>query len=85
MKFRLIYSIILPIGSNCNSGVQQIFERASSPPHSNGPESRIRNATDSFLFSSIASLLQQWPNTLYRNGHNIVKGTIPVGTILYEL
>lgn len=39
--------------------------------------------TDNFIFTTIASLLQQWPNTRYRNGHTIAKGTIPVGTILW--
>ncbi|KIM28432.1 hypothetical protein M408DRAFT_329490 [Serendipita vermifera MAFF 305830] len=47
-------------------------------------EGHSHDATDSFLFSSIASLLQQWPNTRWRNGHTIVRGKIPVGTILYH-
>jgi len=42
----------------------------------------VRNATDNLIFTTVASLLQQWPNTRYRNGHTIVKGTIPPGTVL---
>lgn len=26
------------------------------------------NATDNYVFETVASLLQQWPNTRYRNG-----------------
>ncbi|KAH7922886.1 hypothetical protein BV22DRAFT_1037011 [Leucogyrophana mollusca] len=42
------------------------------------------NATDRFIFETVASLLQHWPNTRYRNGHSIVPGTIPYGTLLYH-
>ncbi|KAF5341943.1 hypothetical protein D9611_001255 [Ephemerocybe angulata] len=41
------------------------------------------NATENYVFETVASLLQQWPNTRYRNG-NIVPATIPVGTLLYH-
>ncbi|KAJ7618687.1 hypothetical protein FB45DRAFT_1063279 [Roridomyces roridus] len=36
------------------------------------------------LTLNLNSLLQHWPNTRYRNGHTIVPGTIPVGTLLYH-
>ncbi|TFK69286.1 hypothetical protein BDN72DRAFT_840485 [Pluteus cervinus] len=36
------------------------------------------------VFDTVASLLQHWPNTRYRNGHNIVPGIVPVGTLLYH-
>ncbi|KAJ6546652.1 hypothetical protein DFH09DRAFT_1039894 [Mycena vulgaris] len=42
------------------------------------------NATSHLIFDTVNSLLQHWPNTRYRNGHNIVPGTIPVGTLLYH-
>ncbi|KAF9449769.1 hypothetical protein P691DRAFT_702678 [Macrolepiota fuliginosa MF-IS2] len=42
------------------------------------------NATGHLTFLSVASLLQHWPNTLYRNGHTLVPGTIPPGTLLYH-
>ncbi|TFK22762.1 hypothetical protein FA15DRAFT_671198 [Coprinopsis marcescibilis] len=42
------------------------------------------NATGNFIFDGVSSLLQQWANTHYRNGHNIVPATIPVGTLLYH-
>jgi hypothetical protein len=45
-------------------------------------EQWLRNATDNLIFTTVASFLQQWPNTRYRNGHAIVRGTIPVGTVL---
>ncbi|MBW0496029.1 hypothetical protein O181_035744 [Austropuccinia psidii MF-1] len=52
-----------------------------------------RNASDPFsifqqsshlLFASAASLLQQAPNSYFPNGHSIVPGTIPTGTLLYH-
>ncbi|CAK5273585.1 unnamed protein product [Mycena citricolor] len=42
------------------------------------------NDTSNFIFETVNSLLQHWPNTRYRNGHTIVPGTIPVGTLLYH-
>ncbi|KAH7928226.1 hypothetical protein BV22DRAFT_1083295 [Leucogyrophana mollusca] len=42
------------------------------------------NATGHLVFETINSLLQHWPNTRYRNGHNVVPGTLPVGTLLYH-
>ncbi|EFI27974.1 hypothetical protein CC1G_14466 [Coprinopsis cinerea okayama7 len=44
----------------------------------------LRNTTSNFVFESVSSLLQQWGNTRYRHGHNIVPGTIPIGTLLYH-
>lgn len=42
------------------------------------------NATGNLIFDTVHSLLQHWPNTRYRNGHNIVPGMIPIGTLLYH-
>ncbi|KAI6105227.1 hypothetical protein EDD16DRAFT_1714026 [Pisolithus croceorrhizus] len=42
------------------------------------------NSTDHLIFETVSSLLQHWPNTRMRNGHNIVPGTIPTGTLLYH-
>ncbi|KAJ3526210.1 hypothetical protein NMY22_g10259 [Coprinellus aureogranulatus] len=42
------------------------------------------NATENYIFESVSSLLQQWPNTRYRNGHTIVPVTIPRNTLLYH-
>ncbi|KAG9314907.1 hypothetical protein JVU11DRAFT_4015 [Chiua virens] len=42
------------------------------------------NATDHLVFETVHSLLQHWPNTRMRNGHNIVPGVIPKGTLLYH-
>ncbi|KAF9236703.1 hypothetical protein BU15DRAFT_63754 [Melanogaster broomeanus] len=42
------------------------------------------NATGHLVFETVHSLLQQWPNTRLRNGHTIVPGTIPEGTLLYH-
>ncbi|KAJ7664777.1 hypothetical protein B0H17DRAFT_1256054 [Mycena rosella] len=36
------------------------------------------------IFDTVNSLLQHWPNTRYRNGHNIIPGTVPAGTLLYH-
>ncbi|KAI3613761.1 hypothetical protein WG66_013572 [Moniliophthora roreri] len=42
------------------------------------------NATENLIFETISSLLQQWPNTRYRNGHTIVPAHILPGTLLYH-
>ncbi|KAJ7719239.1 hypothetical protein DFH07DRAFT_1009711 [Mycena maculata] len=42
------------------------------------------NATSHLVFETVNSLLQHWPNTRYRNGHTIVPGTVPTGTLLYH-
>ncbi|KAG1887159.1 hypothetical protein F4604DRAFT_1877684 [Suillus subluteus] len=47
-------------------------------------ESPPENATGNLVFNTVHSLLQRWPNTRYRNGHNIVPGVIPTGTLLYH-
>ncbi|KAG1870642.1 hypothetical protein DFJ58DRAFT_20379 [Suillus subalutaceus] len=47
-------------------------------------EGPFENATGNLIFDTVHSLLQHWPNTRYRNGHNIVRGSIPTGTLLYH-
>ncbi|KAF8834309.1 hypothetical protein BDN67DRAFT_976107 [Paxillus ammoniavirescens] len=42
------------------------------------------NATGHLVFETVNSLLQHWPNTRMRNGHTMVPGTIPKGTLLYH-
>ncbi|TFK73316.1 hypothetical protein BDN72DRAFT_894142 [Pluteus cervinus] len=36
------------------------------------------------VFDTVASLLQHWSNSRYRNGHNVVPGIVPIGTLLYH-
>ncbi|KAG1779212.1 hypothetical protein EV702DRAFT_1091072, partial [Suillus placidus] len=43
-----------------------------------------KNTTGNLIFDTVHSLLQYWPNTRHRNGHNIVPGVIPTGTLLYH-
>ncbi|KAJ7661249.1 hypothetical protein B0H17DRAFT_953668 [Mycena rosella] len=42
------------------------------------------SATGHLVFDTVSSFLQHWPNTRYRNGHSLVPGTVPVGTLLYH-
>ncbi|KIK58115.1 hypothetical protein GYMLUDRAFT_45667 [Collybiopsis luxurians FD-317 M1] len=42
------------------------------------------NATGHLVFETVHSLMQHWPNTRYRNGHSLVPGTVPAGTVLYH-
>ncbi|KAJ7027118.1 hypothetical protein C8F04DRAFT_1399656 [Mycena alexandri] len=42
------------------------------------------NSTGNLIFDTVHSFLQHWPNTRYRNGHNIVPATVPVNTLLYH-
>ncbi|EEB90012.1 hypothetical protein MPER_11839, partial [Moniliophthora perniciosa FA553] len=42
------------------------------------------DATGNLIFDTAHSVLQNWPNTRYRNGHTVVPGIIPLGTLLYH-
>ncbi|KAJ7366152.1 hypothetical protein DFH08DRAFT_1002783 [Mycena albidolilacea] len=42
------------------------------------------NAISQLIFDSVNSILQHWTHTRYRNGHSIIPGTVPVGTLLYH-
>ncbi|KAL0958703.1 hypothetical protein HGRIS_014034 [Hohenbuehelia grisea] len=42
------------------------------------------NSTGQFIFEGLASLMQHWSHTRYRNGHNLIPGTIPPNTLLYH-
>ncbi|KAG7448568.1 uncharacterized protein BT62DRAFT_929654 [Guyanagaster necrorhizus] len=42
------------------------------------------NSTSHLIFDTVSAFLQHWPNTRYRNGHNLVPGIVPVGTLLYH-
>lgn len=42
------------------------------------------NSTAHLVFETVNSFLQHWPNTRMRNGHNIVPGSVPPGTLLYH-
>ncbi|KZV75672.1 hypothetical protein PENSPDRAFT_54271 [Peniophora sp. CONT] len=42
------------------------------------------DSTAGDIFNSLNSLLQFWPNTIFRTGHTLVPSTIPAGTILHH-
>lgn len=42
------------------------------------------SSTAPYLFSSVSSLLQQWGNTFFPNGHSIVPCEIPPYTLFYH-
>ncbi|KIK62518.1 hypothetical protein GYMLUDRAFT_198300 [Collybiopsis luxurians FD-317 M1] len=42
------------------------------------------NNTANFIFNTVHSLLTGWPGRRYRNGHTIVPGILPAGTLLYH-
>ncbi|KAK0203741.1 hypothetical protein DFS33DRAFT_1431675 [Desarmillaria ectypa] len=42
------------------------------------------NSTSHLIFDTVSAFLQHWPNTRYRNGHNLIPGIVPVGTLLYH-
>ncbi|KZT65046.1 hypothetical protein DAEQUDRAFT_717165 [Daedalea quercina L-15889] len=42
------------------------------------------DATGNLIFQALASLLQLGPNSKYKNGHSIVRASIPAGTLLYH-
>ncbi|TFK33435.1 hypothetical protein BDQ12DRAFT_738756 [Crucibulum laeve] len=42
------------------------------------------NSTSHLVFDTVASALQHWPHTRYRNGHTLYPATLPPGTLLYH-
>ncbi|KAJ6577751.1 hypothetical protein B0H19DRAFT_1121283 [Mycena capillaripes] len=66
----------LPPSQTATLNSDLLWEDLSSVPDA--------NATGNLIFEGVNSLLQHWPNTRYRNGHNIVPGILPVGTLLYH-
>lgn len=69
--FRAVHALFPPSPhlSPPTQSTQQVLSGDDSDTHFS------RNPTSNFLFSSIASLLQQWPNTRYRNGMRPFKAT----------
>ncbi|KAG2347916.1 hypothetical protein BDR05DRAFT_957550 [Suillus weaverae] len=83
-----------PINTAGETGARPLDVINSNPGHpysvsSNSEQWRFdeyppENATGNLIFDTVHSLLQHWPNTRYRNGHNIVPGVIPIGTLLHH-
>lgn len=44
----------------------------------------VANSTAPFIFNSLSSLLQLWPNIYHHNGHTIIPGTLKPFTLLYH-
>jgi hypothetical protein len=65
----------IPLQNNLNAAEHLSWNFLEKP----SPDS-----TAHLIFDTVNSLLQRWTNTRYRNGHNIVPGTIPIGTLLYH-
>ncbi|KAG1887218.1 hypothetical protein F4604DRAFT_1917029 [Suillus subluteus] len=82
-----------PINTAEETGARPLDVINSNPGHLNSISSNEQwgfdecppeNATGNLIFDTVHSLLQHWPNTRHRNGHNIVPGVIPIGTLLYH-
>ncbi|KAJ7671252.1 hypothetical protein DFH06DRAFT_980293 [Mycena polygramma] len=83
LRARLGVAVALPYAIQASQAPFQL----SSPRTASWEDLNVRpdvNATGNFIFEEVNSLLQHWPNTRYRNGHSIVPGTIPTGTLLYH-
>jgi len=66
--------------------LQNYFSASPSTKHESWDffEKPSQDSTSHLIFDTVNSFLQHWPNTRYRNGHSIVPGTIPIGTLLYH-
>ncbi|KAG0709017.1 hypothetical protein DFH29DRAFT_842848 [Suillus ampliporus] len=69
---------------NLNAGNASPSSFSSNAEQWRFDEGPAENATGNLIFDTVNSFLQHWPNTRYRNGHNIVPGVIPIGTLLYH-
>ncbi|KAJ7513170.1 hypothetical protein B0H11DRAFT_1948856 [Mycena galericulata] len=85
-------ALVFAISILCSTAIQVPFQTVLPNTGISDPNSRWEdlsvapdtNGTAHLIFDTVNSLLQHWPNTRYRNGHNIVPGTVPVGTLLYH-
>jgi hypothetical protein len=66
------------LGSHVSQETANSFASSTSPWRLNF------SSTAPYLFSSVSSLLQQWGNTFFPNGHNIVPCEIPAYTLFYH-
>ncbi|KAF9266432.1 hypothetical protein L218DRAFT_1014682 [Marasmius fiardii PR-910] len=84
LKLFLVVSTVL----NLSQAAQRLFS-SNNGEQANTEEWDLDlppavNTTGHLIFETASSLLQQWPNTRYRNGHNLVLGYVPPGTLLYH-
>ncbi|KIK40115.1 hypothetical protein CY34DRAFT_13942 [Suillus luteus UH-Slu-Lm8-n1] len=70
--------------TNLNNGKPHSYSFGSNIEEWRFDEGPAENATGNLIFDTVHSLLQHWSNTRYRNGHNMVPGVIPTGTLLYH-
>ncbi|ETS82148.1 hypothetical protein PFICI_07150 [Pestalotiopsis fici W106-1] len=66
------------LGNDASQGTTDNFAASASAWRLNF------SSTAPYLFSSVSSLLQQWGNTFFPNGHNIVPCEIPAYTLFYH-
>ncbi|KAJ7449315.1 hypothetical protein FB451DRAFT_1053461 [Mycena latifolia] len=77
----VVLAFLIPFPTSAAQSAQTPFHVDSSWDFDVAPNV---SATGHLIFDTISSVLQHWPNTRYRNGHNLVPGTVPVGTLLYH-
>ncbi|KAG0148189.1 hypothetical protein CROQUDRAFT_90521 [Cronartium quercuum f. sp. fusiforme G11] len=65
------------------SKVRGLRGATSQLPFSTSQQSQGFDSSN-HIFASLASLLQQWLNTYNSNGHTILPGLVPEGTLLYH-
>ncbi|KAF9788174.1 hypothetical protein BJ322DRAFT_611735 [Thelephora terrestris] len=64
---------------------QQVFRQHATPDSKLAQRTYDQaSSTGNLIFWSVNSLLQQWPNTRYINGHTITAAAVLPGTILYH-
>lgn len=63
---------------------QRLLRSAGDINRSSSAHSLNFTSSSPHIFSSLRSLLQQWPNTFFPNGHSIVPCQVPAYTNLYH-
>ncbi|KAJ7798082.1 hypothetical protein B0H14DRAFT_3492896 [Mycena olivaceomarginata] len=84
---RLPLILVLEIVHHAIRATQIPFQEENHinhPSWGNLHERPDANSTAHLIFDAVNSLLQHWPNTRYRNGHNMIPGTVASGTLLYH-
>jgi hypothetical protein len=80
---RLLFGALLVYAASGAEPTQRVL---SGPPEGLAASANTLNFTSPspYIFSSLRSLLQQWPNTFFPNGHSIVPCQVPAYTNLYH-
>jgi hypothetical protein len=81
--FRVLLGATLANATHVNKLEQRVLGGVQTSPSTATIKLNFTSASP-HIFSSLRSLLQQWPNTFFPNGHSIIPCEVPAYTHLYH-